>query len=467
MADRPAHSQGQAAGQQPAVLAGSRVVLLVSKGPSPTPATYVAVPDVSSKSQGDALKDLEAVGLTARVFDEPSESVPHGHVMAQTPRAGQSAMADAEIVLLVSRGAPAQQTGYVVLPIVAGNSESDAVSKIQAAGLSAQTVHDFSPTVPSGIVIDQVPNAASVSAPVKKSLVWLWVLIVVLVVAVIAGGAYMYLNRTTAVPDVVGKPQAEAQALIVAAGFKVGAVQTTQTAEASEVGNVVEELPAPGTQAKVGSPINITVSGGQALVQVPNVSGMTQAAAEAALAQAGLTASAQDGNSPTVAQGQVMAQAPAAGQKVPANTSVGITISQGPANATVPNMVGNTQAEATDALKKVGLGTKVISNYSADVAKGDVYSQTPAQGTLVAPGTVVSIHVSNGKPPAPTTVKVPDVLGDTQDEATTTLQDLGFQVAVSEIATGAAGKVVYQAPKAGTPEPKGSTVSIIVSSGAP
>lgn len=189
---------------------------------------------------------------------------------------------------------------------------------------------------------------------------------------------------------------------------------------------------------------------------------MTQAAAESALAAAGLTASAQSGNSPTVASGQVMTQAPAAGQKVPRNTSIGITVSAGPANAAVPNVVGQTQSEATDALKKAGLGTKVISNYNADVTKGDVYSQTPAQGVLVAPGTVVSIHVSNGPPPAPTTVKVPDVIGETQAQATTTLEDLGFKVAVSEIATGTAGKVVYQAPKEGTAEPKGSTVSIIV-----
>jgi beta-lactam-binding protein with PASTA domain len=464
MADQPDRSQGQPQGQQPAVLAGSRVVLLVSKGPSPVPSpTYLAVPDVSSKSQGDALESLQAVGMTARVFDEPSETVPHGHVMAQTPRAGQSAMADAEIVLLVSSGKPAQQTGYVVLPIVAGAAETDAVAKIQAAGLSAQTVHDFSPTVPSGIVIDQVPNAASVSAPVKKSLLWLWILIAVLVVAVIAGGAYMYLNRTTAVPDVVGKPQAEAQALIVAAGFKVGAVDTTQTAEASEVGNVVAEQPLPGTQQKVGSNVNIVVSGGQALIAVPNVVGMTQAAAETALTQAGLTAAAQSGNSATVAKGEVISQSPPAAQRVPAGTSIGITVSQGPANAAVPNVVGQTQSDATASLKSAGLGTKVVTNYNVDTPKGEVYSQSPVEGTLVAPGTTVQIVVSNGPPPAPATVDVPNVIGKTQSDATTTLQNLGFKVAVSEIATGTAGKVVYQAPKSGTSEPKGSTVSITVS----
>jgi serine/threonine-protein kinase len=385
--------------------------------------------------------------------------------MAQTPRATESAMVDAEIVLLVSSGAPAQKIGYVVLPIVSGSTESDAVATVQAAGLSAQSVHDFSPTVPSGIVIDQVPNAASVSAPVKKSRAWLWILIAVLVVAAIAAGAFMWMNRKSAVPDVVKMPQSEAQAAIIAAGFKVGRVETTQTAEASEVGTVVEESPAPGTQVKVGSPINITVSGGQALITVPNVVGMTQAAAESALSQARLTASAQPGNSTTVANGQVMAQAPAAAQRVPAGTSVGITISQGAANAAVPGVIGQTQADATAALEAAGLGVKVVSNYDVAASKGDVYSQTPAQGVLVAPGTVVSIHVSKGAPPTPTTVDVPDVIGLKQADATTALKGLGFQVAVSEIATGSAGQVVYQAPKAGTAEPTGSTVSIIVSKG--
>ena len=132
----------------------------------------------------------------------------------------------------------------------------------------------------------------------------------------------------------------------------------------------------------------------------------------------------------------------------------------------MPDVVGQTQADATAALKAAGLGVKVVSNYDVNASKGDVYAQTPAQGTLVAPGTVVAIHVSKGSPPAPTTVIVPDVIGNTQSEATTTLQDLGFLVSVSEIASGTAGQVVGQAPVDGSVEPKGATVSILVSTGA-
>jgi beta-lactam-binding protein with PASTA domain len=339
------------------------------------------------------------------------------------------------------------------------------VARIQAAGLSAQTVHDASPNVPSGIVVDQIPNAASVGAPVKKSLMWLWILIAVLAVAAIAAAAFMWLNRTSAVPDVVQMTQPDAQTAIIAAGFKVGRVETTQTAEASEVGKVVAESPTPGTQVKVGSPINITVSGGQKLVAVPNVVGMTQAAAEAALSQAGLTASAQSGNSPTVASGQVISQAPAAGQSVPSNTSIGITVSQGPANTAVPDVVEKTESDATAALKAAGLKVKVVTNYNP-APDGDVYAQTPVQGTLVAPGSTVSISVSNGPAPSPATVQVPNVIGKTQSSATGTLENLGFTVSVSQIASGTAGQVVGQAPAEGALEPKGATISILVSTGS-
>jgi len=466
MADQTSQSPGQTAGQQPAVLAGSRVVLLVSQGPpqTSTPA-YVSVPDVTSKSQGDALKMLQTAGLTARVFDELSDSVPRGHVIAQTPEPGQSAVMDAEIVILVSNGPPAQQTGYVALPNVVGSSESDAVALIQAAGLSAQTVHDSSPTVPIGIVIDQIPNAASVGTPAKKSLMWLWILIAVLVVAALAGGAFMWMNRTTAVPAVVQMTQQDAQAAIIAAGFKVGNVTTTQSANASEVGKVTAQSPAAAGQAKVGSAVDIVVSGGQKLVTVPSVAGMTQAAAEAALAQAGLKATAGSANSPTIPTGQVMTQAPPAGEKVPAGTSIGITVSQGPSSAAVPDVVEQTESNATAALKAAGLKVKAVTNYNP-APDGDVYSQSPAQGTLVAPGSTITILVSNGPAPSPLTVQVPNVIGKTQSSATNALQNLGFKVSVSQIASGTAGQVVGQAPAEGALEPSGSTISILVSTGS-
>ena len=451
----------------PPVASGSRVVIRVSRGPAPTaPSGYVSVPTLVGVEQGDALGGLQGLGLTAEVFNDTSASVPRGHVVGQLPHAGEAAGAGTEAVLIVSNGPAATPTAGVGLPIVAGLSETEAVSALRSAGLNPQVVNAFSPNVAPGTVIDQVPSPASLAEipPKKSSLLWLWILIALLAVAVIGVIGYTWLNRTALVPSVVQMSQADAEAAITAAGFKVGSVGTTQTATAADVGKVIEQDPLPNTQARPGSAINIVVSGGQKLVSVPKVTGMTQANAESTLKGVGLTAEPSNGNSKTVPKGSVISQAPPAGQQVPTGTSVGITISQGPGNATVPNVVGQTQADAQNALKAAGLGSQVVSNYST-TPSGEVYEQTPAPGTLVAPGTVVSIHVSKGPAPAPTTVTVPSVIGKTQSAATSQLQGLGFKVSVSQIASGTAGMVVGQTPAADSEAVKGSTVSIVVSKG--
>lgn len=466
MAQRADRSPDSAARQQPAVLGGSRVVLLISKGPTTSQSpVFVGVPDVVSKSQGEALSDLQSSGLSARVFDEPHEKVAHGHVIAQTPEAGQTALTDAEIVLLVSSGRPVERRGFVTLPNVAGMPEADAISEIRDAGLSALTVHDFSATVPSGIVIDQIPNAASVGAHVRRPPVWLWVLLALIAVVAIAAGAFALFSRVAAVPNVTRLTQQQAQAGIVAAGFKVGSVSTTQSARAEDVGRVVDQTPAPGTQSRVGSAVDIVVVGGLSLVPVPDLSGMTQAAAQAALDNAGFVAAIEPGNSASVPKGQVMGQAPQPGAMVPAGTSVGVTISQGPAAVPVPDVVGKTEGEATTLLRNSGLKVAVVTNNNP-APDGEVYSQAPVQGTLVAPGSTVSILVSSGPAPAAETEQVPDVIGKTRSQATDELRELGFKVAVTQIAGGTEGQVVGQAPAADAFEPKGSTITILVSTGS-
>ena len=327
-------------------------------------------------------------------------------------------------------------------------------------------MREFSANVAEGIVIDQLPSASSLAEvpPKKRSLLWLWILIALLALAA-AFLAYSALNRTLTVPNVVGMSQELAETTITDAGFDVGGISTTQTTNATEVGTVVAQTPAASAAAKANSAIDIVVSGGQKLVDVPDVVGMTEAAAQSALKSAGLTAQSSTGNSKTVPAGSVIQQAPPAGQQVPAGTSVGITISQGPGSATVPSVVGKSQSDAQSALKSAGLGSQVVNNYNA-APKGQVYAQTPSAGTLVAPGTVVAIQVSKGPAPTPTTVAVPDVIGQTQTAATSQLEGLGFKVQASQVATtGVGDQVVAQAPAGNTQAPQGSTVSIVVTKG--
>lgn len=145
--------------------------------------------------------------------------------------------------------------------------------------------------------------------------------------------------------------------------------------------------------------------GGGTNVTVPNVVGMTQAAASTSITGAGLTVGTVTmANSTTVAAGDVISENPAAGASVASGSAVALSVSSGPApppQVAVPNVVGNTQAAATTAITGAGLkvGTVTMAS-SKTVAKGSVISEDPAAGTMVAPASAVNLTVSSG-PPTP------------------------------------------------------------------
>ena len=457
----------------PTIASGSRVVVMVSRGPAPMPpSAFVTVPEVVGMAQGDALAKLQESGLPSQVFNDYNDRLPRGQVMGQLPDQGMSVPAGAESVLMVSSGPAAAPTVATSLPNVVGFPESDAVFRMQSAGLSPQLVREYSPNVPDGIVIAQLPNTSSlIEMPKRRSLAWLWIVLAVLVVAALAVGAYLYLNRTGVVPAVVGLTQADATTSITAAGFKVGSVGTTQTLKASEVGKVISQSPTANTEAKMNAGIDIIVSGGQQLLEVPTVVGKTQSEAEKALKDVGLTASVTKGFSSTVVKGVVISQAPSAGQKVPIETSVGIVVSEGAQNVSVPGLSGQSQSQATTTLKSLGLGTQVVTNYSTSgVAKGQVADQFPSAGTSVPPGTIVGLVVSGGPIPSgnsTATVSVTSVVDKTSSSAETAIKNQGLKpVAVQWSGTGQPpNQVVGQTPDSGAVVPKNSSVLIFVSNG--
>ena len=182
----------------PPIDSGSQVVVVVSRGVSPTAAgTPVTVPDVLGVPQGDALAKLQTAGLSAQVFNDVSASVAKGKVIGQLPESGMAVPTGMSAVLIVSNGPAATAAPQVALPDVVGLSEGDAVSKLKAAGLVPQVVRDYSPVVPEGVVMAQLPNARSLTAaPPKRSLLWLWIALAVLALLLIGGLWYMNQNQS-------------------------------------------------------------------------------------------------------------------------------------------------------------------------------------------------------------------------------------------------------------------------------
>ena len=138
---------------------------------------------------------------------------------------------------------------------------------------------------------------------------------------------------------------------------------------------------------------------------------------------------------------------------------------------TVPGVVGRTQATATRTLQDRGLDVTVqpAANHGPT---GIVYRQNPSPPSQVHKGDNVLIGVSTGAP-APTKVQVPDVTCANHcisaTEAANILGQAGLQVGVSTFQASSApvGDVIATEPAPGTNVPKGSTVTLVVSTGPP
>ena len=249
---------------------------------------------------------------------------------------------------------------------------------------------------------------------------------------------------------------------------------TQQTSATIPAGSVISQNPAAGTAVAPSSAVDLVVSSGSEPVSVPNVVGQSQSAATSTITGAGLTlGTVTQQASTTVPAGTVLSQNPAAGASVAPGTAVDLVVSSGPTApppVTVPNVVGQSQSAATSTITGAGLtlGT-VTQQASTTVPAGTVLSQNPAAGASVAPGTAVDLVVSSG-PTAPPPVTVPNVVGQSQSAATSTITGAGLTLgAVTQQSSQSApaGSVISQNPAAGASVAPGTAVDLVVSSGPP
>lgn len=200
-------------------------------------------------------------------------------------------------------------------------------------------------------------------------------------------------------------------------------------------------------------------------VPVPNVVGKTEEEAQAALNEVNLGYKATYQPSTTIPEGTVISQGTSAGTRVAKNTTITLSISSGPENATVPNVVGYDQVEASSVLESAGFKVTVKQSYSDTVESGKVISQSPVGTTSTTPGATVTITVSLGKETKEVTV--PNLMGYTQENAIRELEALGlkYQIRTENSSGVAKGQVTGQSPSMGEKVDEGTTVTIYVSAG--
>lgn len=132
-----------------------------------------------------------------------------------------------------------------------------------------------------------------------------------------------------------------------------------------------------------------------------------------------------------------------------------------PSRITVPDLVATQSDSAQLVTKSLALRPRVTQSYSASTQPGIVISQMPVAGSQVARLSTISMVISEGPRP----VLVPDIHGQTQAAAISTLRGLGLKVSVNtqETVFHAPGEVLTQIPPAQTLGIPGKTVTITVS----
>jgi len=263
---------------------------------------------------------------------------------------------------------------FTTTPQVAGSTPAQARTSLARAGFAVDERQEFSDTVAEGTVIGTDPAAGR---SVRKQGT---------ITLLVSRGVQQF-----AVPDVAGRPQAEAEKAVTDAGLVVGDVSEAFDEQVPQ-GSVVTSTPAAGVLAKHDSAVALVVSKGREPIQVPGVVGSSLDDARAAITARGLVVGdPTTATSETVPAGDVIAQTPGGGGTLFRGDAVQLTVSSGPPLVVVPPVQGQQVGAARAALERLGFQVKV-SNVLGGIF-GTVRDSSPTAGTSAPKGSTVTLTV--------------------------------------------------------------------------
>jgi len=264
---------------------------------------------------------------------------------------------------------------WTSVPELTGKQQDTAINLIQEAGLAADCcTQQWSETVPAGEVISTKPASGSA---VRGSNVRL----------IVSRGP----ERFRVDPALVNQPEEKVTATLQQSLPEIQVTTDQRYDDAVKAGLVIGFNPPAGSDLKRGQVVTMLVSRGHTPVAVPDVTGQTPEQATSNLQKLGfVVARAADGRSAAVAVGKVMAvtPAPSAGA-APFGSTVTIQVSMGVPQVQVPDVTGQSAAQATAILTKLGLKVSATTFFGDHVRR-----QSPEAGTTVDTGSTVQILVS-------------------------------------------------------------------------
>lgn len=210
-------------------------------------------------------------------------------------------------------------------------------------------------------------------------------------------------------------------------------------------------------------------SGGRGEVEIPDVSGLSEASARDTLAKAKLEAATKTEEIPDeqIEEGDVVKTDPAAGTTVKQNREVTLYVSTGKKKIKLDDYTGMNFDEVSSRLKKLGFPADSIEKkdeFSDEVENGRIISQSDEEGTEVDPTTdKITFVVSQGAKPT-----MGDYTGQNYDTVRGILSSNGYK-RISETYdysdTVPAGSIISQLPSYGEPLTENSYISFVVSQG--
>jgi serine/threonine-protein kinase len=265
--------------------------------------SYEVVPPVSALSVDEATVILAPLELGVEVVEEFSEDIPLGVVIRTDPASGDKARKGSPVTLIVSKG----QERYLIPSDLSGKDPADVTSAlVDLTLIISRTQEVFDELVPAGKVVSTNPIGGT---SVKRE--------TPVTILVSKGPA------PVDVPPIVGTLLTDATTTLTELGLTAKTIQ--ENFDDSVAGTILSTDPVPGTSVPKGTVINVILSKGPVLVDVPNVVGMSTETATSTLQAAGFEVKAVN-KLPVAILNKVYSQKPAAGSKSPKGSVITIEI---------------------------------------------------------------------------------------------------------------------------------------------
>lgn len=313
-----------------------------------------------------------------------------------------------------------------------------------------------SPFTTAPVMPTQPPGTRPPGARPRRGML-LVVAAIVLVLGLGAGVWYINSGQFTKVPPVLAKTEQQARNQLQDAGLDVKRVKHAYS-DTVKRGTVIDTDPGVGQRIRDNDSVTLTVSDGPRTVKVPDLNGFALFKAKEVLKGDGLAAGMVTRDfSQDVPRGFVIGTNPSAGTLRHSGSAIAIVVSKG-RPMELPDVTGSSAEDATTLLEGAGLKVKIaVERVHSEFDKGQVARQSPAAGLKAATGDTVTLTLSKG----PEMIEVPNVVGDSVDDATKTLENAGFQVSKDRGLLGLFSDTVKkQSVHGGDTAPKGSTITI-------